>query len=60
MPLKPVHARDGVTTTVITSRGDGLDDMPKSSSGSEQSLVSNTGRITQSTQISQKVEQSRP
>lgn len=58
MPLKPVHARDGITTTVITSRGDGTGDISKSNSGSEQSLVSNTGRITQSTQISQKVEQS--
>ncbi|KFY55110.1 hypothetical protein V496_07110 [Pseudogymnoascus sp. VKM F-4515 (FW-2607)] len=59
MPMKPVHARDGITTTVITSRGDGLEDLSKTSSGSEQSLVSNTGRITQSTQISQKVENSR-
>ncbi|KFX90994.1 hypothetical protein V490_06144 [Pseudogymnoascus sp. VKM F-3557] len=41
MPLKPVHARDGVTTTVITSRGDGLGDMSKTSSGSEQSLMAN-------------------
>lgn len=58
LPLKPVHARDGVTTTVITSRGDDLADISKTSSGSEQSLVSNNGRITQSTQISQKVENS--
>lgn len=59
MPMKPVQAREGITTTVITSRGDGLADISKTSSGSEQSLVSNTGRITQSTQISQKVENSR-
>lgn len=59
MPMKPVYNRDGVTTTVITSRADDLGGITKTDSGSEQSLVSNTGRITQSTQISQKVENSR-
>lgn len=59
MPMKPVYNRDGVTTTVITSRGDDLGGITKTDSGSEQSLVSNTGKITQSTHISQKVENSR-
>lgn len=58
VPLKPYN-KDGTTTTVITSQRGGHNGsgLSKTSSGSEQSLVSNSaGRITQSTHVTQKIE----